>query len=98
LGASSAQTRPVAPNIEKLRLAAHTAKFSFSKPARGVELQCALERRGTGKHAKQPKPSYGSCGVSRTYRYLRAGSYTLFVRAFANGATSPASTRSFVVR
>jgi hypothetical protein len=98
LGASSAQTRPVAPSIEKLRLGTHKATFTFSKPARGVELQCALVRRITGKHAKQPKPSYGSCGVSKTYRHLGAGSFTLYLRAYANGATSPISKRSFVVR
>ena len=84
---SVAQTPPSPPTIDSATIKSTVAIFTFSKPEKGSELQCALVRRATGKHAKQPKPVYAACGTTKTFRHLRAGNYTLWVRSVTSDRT-----------
>jgi hypothetical protein len=54
---------------------------------------CVLVRKPTRKGAKTPSPKYSSCGSSKTFKHLKAGSYVLYVRAIGPGGVdkSPAT-------
>jgi hypothetical protein len=54
-------------------------------------------RRVSGRHAKQPAPDYASCGITKTYTHLRAGTYTLYLKALSGGVASAVTTRTFRV-
>jgi hypothetical protein len=96
--ASVAASPPAVPVIEKATVKSTTATFRFASRASGTVLECALVRRAMGKHAKQPKPVYSSCGTTKTYRHLHKGSYTLWVQAVASGGTDSGPVqRSFKI-
>jgi hypothetical protein len=95
---AAAPQQPAEPIIEKVTLKAGRAILHFASPANGTDLECALVRHATGKHAKQLKPAYSSCGTTKTYRHLRKGSYTLWVRSVASdGTDSGPVQRSFKI-
>ncbi len=73
----------------------HSATFTFRAPG-ATGLQCALRRKPKGKH-KKPKPKYSSCTSPKTYRHLKIGSYTFFVRAVRSGIVGPAASKSFKI-
>lgn len=72
----------------------HTAQFMFSAAgARGF--QCAL-LKPTGKPDKA-KPTYSSCTSPKTYRQLKPGSYTFFVRPVSGRTVGKAASDSFKI-
>jgi len=89
---------PRPPGIDKVTVKSTTATFRFTRPASGAHLECALVRRVTGRHAKEPRPIYTTCGLTKTYRGLRKGNYTLWVRSVTSDATdSTPVQRSFKI-
>ena len=44
-------------------------------------------RKPTRTHATTPSPKYSSCGSTKTFKHLKAGSYKLYVRAVGPGGT-----------
>jgi hypothetical protein len=89
--------QPSKPVINKVTLNSASVTFRFAKPAGGTHLQCALVRHVTGKHVRQPKPVYSSCGVTKTYSHLHTGSYTLYLRSVLNGRKSTAIERTVTI-
>jgi hypothetical protein len=73
----------------------HSAKFTFKAPG-ATQLRCALSRKPRGKN-KQAKPKYSSCTSPKTYKHLKIGSYTFFVRAVRNGIVGRAARKSFKI-
>jgi hypothetical protein len=94
---SVATKQPSKPVISRVTLNSASVTFRFAKPADGTHLQCALVRHLTGKHARQPKPTYSSCGVTKTYSHLQPGRYALYVRSVLNGRKSTAIERAFTI-
>jgi hypothetical protein len=86
-----------APNTllltEQISSKHHSATFHFKATGDSTGFQCALVRKPTRKGAKTPSPKYSSCGSSKTFKHLKAGSYVLYVRAVGPGgaAKSPAT-------
>jgi hypothetical protein len=69
--------------------------FTFAKPAAGGALQCALVRRASGAAVRR---RYATCALTKTYRGLRRGSYTLYLRTLAgSGLHSSPAERSFKI-
>ena len=73
----------------------HSATFTFRAPG-ATGLQCALRRKPKGGH-KKAKPKYSSCTSPKTYRHLKIGSYTFFVRAVRSGIIGTAASKSFKI-
>jgi hypothetical protein len=82
---------PPAPNtaMSKSQISSKhgTAEFWFNAKGLATRFQCALVKKPTKKHAKTPKPNYSACKSPKTYKKLKAGSYTFYVRAIGPGGT-----------
>jgi hypothetical protein len=96
------QTVPPVPSatISKSKISSkhHSAKFTITASGDTTSFECALVRLPHAKHAKTPKPHYGTCGTSKSYSRLKDGRYVFYVRAIGPGGTqaSPA-THSFKI-
>ena len=44
-----------------------------------------------------PTPGYSSCKSPKTYKHLRAGKYTFFVRALSGSVAGKAASKSFKI-
>ena len=89
---------PQAPRIRSLAVARGTVKVKLTLPLGATGLQCALVREPMRPHAHRSRPIFASCGTSKTYRDLRRGTYTLYVRALAPAARSTVAPRRLTVR
>jgi hypothetical protein len=89
---------PAVPTVERMRIRGASVTFTFAKPAAGGALQCALVRHPSGQTGTVQQRHYAICALTRTYRGLRRGSYTLFLRTLAgSGVHSAPSARSFKI-
>ena len=81
--------------LTKEQISGHSAKFRFRATGDSTGFECALVRKPTRKGAKTPSPVYSSCGSSKTFKGLKAGSYVLYVRAVGPGGAdkTPATYR-----
>jgi hypothetical protein len=70
---------------EKINRSRHSATFRFRATGTSTGFRCALVRKPTRKGAKTPSPHYSSCGSSKTFKHLKAGTYELYVRAVGPG-------------
>jgi hypothetical protein len=74
----------------------HRASFKFkASGARGF--QCALVKQPPGKHHKKPKPSYRACKSPKTYKHLKRGRYTFYVRALGAAGPGTPATKKFKI-
>jgi hypothetical protein len=103
---------PPAPNTliskSKINSKKHTAKFTFSATGTATSFECAILRKATAKHKKgkkgkqhvtAPIPVYTPCTSPKTYKHLKAGSYTFYVSAIGPGGTdSTPATKAFKIR
>ena len=89
-GSGPTGSKGVAPNTVLTKAtvssAKHTAKFVFKATGTATGFQCALVRAAKGKH---PKLAYRGCRSPASYRHLKVGSYTFYVRAVGPGGTDP---------
>lgn len=76
----------------KISAKRHQAKFSFSG-TNATGFQCALVKaasaKGGKKKHKHQKPSFKSCRSPKTYKHLKAGHYTFYVRAVNAAGRDP---------
>jgi List-Bact-rpt repeat protein len=87
---------PAAPAVERVRIRGASVTFTFAKPPPGGALQCALVKHASGQPASAGQRRYATCAITKTYRGLRRGSYTLYLRTLAgSGLHSSPSARSF---
>jgi hypothetical protein len=73
----------------------HRARFTFSA-AGATDFRCALSHKPKGRH-KMAKPKYSSCRSPKTYKHLRTGRYTFFVRGVSDGIVGTAASKSFKI-
>ncbi len=88
-------TKPPAAKITKAAISSkhHSAKFTFGA-AGAAGFQCALSRTRKGK---SKAPGYSSCTSPKTYKHLKAGKYTFFVRALSGTVAGKAAGKSFKI-
>jgi hypothetical protein len=79
--------------FEQISSKDHSAKFRFKAAAGAQRIECALVRKPTRRGAKTPSPSYSKCGSAKTFSYLKAGSYVLYVRAVGSGGVHASPVR-----
>ena len=78
----------------KIRARQHTGTFTFIGRGGATGFQCALVK--LPKQGKVPKPKYGTCRSPITYKRLRTGKYSFYVRALgANRSLSKPAQRTF---
>jgi hypothetical protein len=82
---------------EKVSSKARSAAFNFTATGTVTEFRCALVLKPTRKGAKPPSPRYSPCASSKTFRNLKPGAYTLYVRATGPGGTSSPVVRKFTI-
>ena len=75
----------------------HSATFTFKATGSFTGLQCALVKKPTGKHKTKPKPRYRACTSPKTYKHLKKGHYTFYVRAISGSLKGSAATHSFKI-
>ena len=75
----------------------HTAKFSFKAIGTASGFQCALAKKRMGKHKTTPKPKYRFCRSPKTYKHLKRGRYTFYVRALSAGAPGTVASKNFKI-
>jgi hypothetical protein len=86
---------PAPPAVERVRIRGANVTFTFAKPPAGGALQCALVRHASGAVGQR---HYATCTLTKIYRGLRRGSYTLYLRTLAgSGVHSSPSERSFKI-
>jgi hypothetical protein len=96
-GGPSGGSHPTAPNThlvkEQISSKSHSATFRFKATGDSTGFQCALVRKLIRKGAKTPAPGYSRCGLSKTFKNLKAGKYEFYVRAIGPGGVdkSPAT-------
>ncbi len=81
--------------ITKAKISSKERSASFSFKAKGTvkRFQCALVLAPPKGHHRK-KPSHVACKSGKTYKHLKAGKYTFFVRGVnASGAGSPAEKK-----
>lgn len=82
------------PAIVATTIIGASATFHLSTAQTAQRLECALVPRPS-----RAAPTYSTCGHVKTFRHLRSGGYTLFVRAVArDGRRSAAVTHRFTIR
>jgi hypothetical protein len=75
----------------------HDVTFHFKTIGDGTRYECAIVLKPTKKHAKTPKPKYSACGSSKTYKKLKPGKYTFYVRAIGPGGIGGATDYHFTI-
>ncbi len=96
VGGPGGGTTPAAKTVRAVISSKHhSAKFTFSA-AGATGFQCALSHKPKGKH-KMIKPNYSSCTSPKTYKHLKVGRYTFFVRAVSHGIVGTAASKSFKI-
>jgi hypothetical protein len=73
-----------------------TAKFAFTSTA-ALKFQCALVKKPKGKHHKKTKPHYAGCKSPKTYKHVKPGNYTFYVRTVSGTIDGAAASKSFKV-
>jgi hypothetical protein len=89
----------VTATISKAKISSkhHSAKFTFTAPS-ATGFQCALVKKPKGKHGKhKPKPKYHSCNSPKTYKHLKRGRYTFFVRPLISGIAGTPASKNFKI-
>jgi hypothetical protein len=88
---------PKQPQITKAKISSkhHSASFTFKAGASGF--QCALAKRRKGKHKKKPTPKYRACKSPKTYKHLKHGRYTFYVRALSAGAPGTPASKNLTI-
>jgi hypothetical protein len=95
-GGPGAGKPPAAKNVRAVISSKHhSARFTFSA-AGATGFQCALTHKPKGNH-KMAKPNYSSCTSPKTYKHLKVGRYTFFVRAVSHGLVGTAASKSFKI-
>jgi hypothetical protein len=76
----------------------HDVTFHFKAVGDATRYECAIVLKPTKKGAKTPKPKYASCGLSKTYKKLKKGKYTFYVRAIGPGGIGVATDYHFTIK
>jgi hypothetical protein len=94
---ATAIVKPAAPTIGtvKLTIKGHTLTIRLKAHGSASGYECALVLKPTGKHHKASKLKWVHCRSTKTYSHLKAGSYTLSVRALGPGGTGATTHRAF---
>ena len=97
---ATAAVEPAAPTIGTLKLTIKGQTLTIHLKAHGsaTGYECALVLKPTGKHHKAPKIKWVHCHATKTYSHLKAGSYTLSVRAVGPGGTGATTRRTFHIK